>query len=276
MKMSCIRRLGLKSTTSNWTGRLRSRNRIFRFGDRTRALNTHLWPTDHYDRKIFNTGAGAMKFIILILIAMGGNTKTLKDSSHVPTGFKTDTLPQRQIDSLIQVSLKRMRKFGLEDGDTAIVIIARINKLYLVRSDGEVIRSYDVSTSRFGVGSEAGSYKTPPGMHMICEKIGEGQPLGMIFKGRKPTGKIAKIERRPVNLPKDYITSRILRLEGLEEGVNKGPGIDSKERFIYIHGTAEEGLIGLSTSFGCIRMRNKDVIELFEMVRESTLVDIVP
>ena len=141
---------------------------------------------------------------------------------------------------------------------------------------GRVLRSYSVSTAKNGTGSRAGSEKTPLGRHRIHKKIGAGEPLGRVFEARTATRRVATIHTAPIDLPEDVITSRILWLEGLEQGQNRGRGVDSRERFIYIHGTNEEGLIGSPASHGCVRMRNLDVIELFELVAEGTTVEIVP
>ena len=143
-------------------------------------------------------------------------------------------------------------------------------------ADGAVVRSYAVSTAKNGVGSQAGSERTPLGRHRVHKKIGAGEPLGRVFEARAATRRVATIHTDPVDLPEDVITSRILWLEGLEQGKNRGRGVDSRERYIYIHGTNEEGLIGLPASHGCVRMRNRDVIELFELVGEGTAVEIVP
>ncbi len=138
--------------------------------------------------------------------------------------------------------------------------------------DGRLQRRYPVSTSKYGIGSRAGSNRTPLGMHYVRRKIGAGAPAGTIFRGRVDTGKVARIEHRPVATGDDFVTSRILWLKGLDAGRNRGDGVDSYARYIYIHGTHEEGLIGQPASHGCIRMRNADVIELFDRVPERTLV----
>jgi L,D-peptidoglycan transpeptidase YkuD (ErfK/YbiS/YcfS/YnhG family) len=134
---------------------------------------------------------------------------------------------------------------------------------------------YPVSTAKNGVGSKTGSQRTPLGLHRVHSKFGAGEPLGMVFDARRATGKLAAIHTTPVDLPEDVITTRILWLEGLEAGKNRGKGVDSHTRFIYIHGTNEEGLIGQPASHGCVRMRNRDVVELFELVAPGTLVEIV-
>jgi len=125
-----------------------------------------------------------------------------------------------------------------------------------------------VSTSRFGTGNRDGSYMTPPGLHVIEEKIGDGAPPWTIFDSRENTGVIWRAGMDDVN----QILTRILRLRGLEQGVNAGPGIDSYERYIYIHGTNNEKMVGTPMSHGCICMKNDDVIRLFDMVDVGTLV----
>ncbi len=146
-------------------------------------------------------------------------------------------------------------------------------KLYVMR-DNQIWKEYPVSTSKYGVGNESGSNKTPLGKHKVREKFGAGAPINTIFKSRENTKKIAEISIKAEETGKDLVTSRILWLEGTEDGINKGNGIDSYLRNIYIHGTSEEGLIGTPASHGCIRMKNKDVIELFDLIPIGTQVEI--
>ena len=130
-----------------------------------------------------------------------------------------------------------------------------------------VLASFSVSTSGFGLGSEPGSSKTPFGRFAIGEKIGEGAPLGAVFESRVPTGEIAALQC-PGDL-RDRITTRILWLQGLEpENAN------THERYIYIHGTNHEEQIGEPCSHGCVRMRNVDVAQLFDLVDPGTAVSI--
>ncbi|PCJ52446.1 MAG: hypothetical protein COA79_24160 [Planctomycetota bacterium] len=150
-----------------------------------------------------------------------------------------------------------------------IVIDIEKQKLYLCNPN-KIVKTYDISSSKFGLGESANSYKTPRGTHKISEKIGEDGPLNGIYKDRKFTGRIATVLKEKIDSPKDYITSRILWLDGIE---NKNK--NTKERYIYIHGTYEEGLIGTKASHGCIRMKNKEVIELFDFIPKNTLVEIV-
>jgi lipoprotein-anchoring transpeptidase ErfK/SrfK len=137
-----------------------------------------------------------------------------------------------------------------------------------VASKQSVVQEFPVSTSRFGIGNEEGSFKTPPGVHRICEKIGDGAPAGRIFRDRIDTGEDWPIGKQGDNL----ILTRILRLEGLQQGINKGKGIDSYERYIYIHGTNNEDRIGQPLSQGCVCMKNDDIIRLFDSIEEGTIV----
>lgn len=133
------------------------------------------------------------------------------------------------------------------------------------------IAMYSISTALKGPGNEMNSLKTPLGIHRIAEKIGAGCEVGTIFKGRRATGEVlADFTQKTAN--EDLITSRILWLDGLEEGINRGGDVDSKQRYIYIHGTHAEDTIGQAVSHGCIRMKNADVIELFERVLINDLV----
>ncbi len=170
----------------------------------------------------------------------------------------------------------RSLKYSYPESDQKHVAVVSIydQRLYFYKNS-ELYKTYPVSTSRYGIGNKKGSYKTPLGLHRIVSKIGADAPLGAIFKHRKQTEEIARIFKTKVTMPYDLVTSRILRLEGLELGVNKGAGIDTYGRYIYIHGTHEEGLIGQPASIGCVRMTNRDVIELFEEIPENSLVLIV-
>lgn len=146
-------------------------------------------------------------------------------------------------------------------------------QLLIVKRGSREVRSYAVSTSARGVGEELDSLKTPRGLHRIAEKIGRGELPGTIFKSRKSVGR--QWSRASSNPAGDFILSRILTLEGLQEGINRGSNkehrcVDSRRRCIYIHGTHEESKVGTPSSHGCIRMRNIDVIELFELIPLGT------
>jgi len=136
----------------------------------------------------------------------------------------------------------------------------------LTLHEGPEFRQYPVSTSKFGLGTEPGSFKTPLGRFEILKKIGDGSPPGAIFKGRVPTGEIGGSSD-----PGDLVQTRILWLHGLDpENAN------TLDRYIYIHGTNHEEEIGTPASHGCIRMGNADVAELYERVSEGTPVFIQP
>jgi lipoprotein-anchoring transpeptidase ErfK/SrfK len=151
----------------------------------------------------------------------------------------------------------------LKSSQTEIRISIGAQKLELWEK-GKRRRTFPVSTSRFGLGTEEGSLKTPLGRFKIAEKIGHDQPSGTIFRGRVPL--------KPGDPPpdtEDWITSRILWLDGLDPGNS-----NTRDRYIYIHGTRHEDKMGIPDSHGCIRMRNADVIELFQLVHEGAAVTI--
>src|ERR1043166_4645025 len=129
-----------------------------------------------------------------------------------------------------------------------------------VKENEQPIRTYSVSTSQFGIGTEEGSFKTPTGRFCVAQKIGDDMPSGTIFVGRAP---LPPDERPPAT--EDLVTSRILWLDGLDE-----QNANTRDRFVYIHGTKHKDKIGTAASHGCVRMRNADMIELFEMVDEGT------
>ncbi len=156
-----------------------------------------------------------------------------------------------------------------------ILVNTDCQKLYTLNIKGDTLDIYPCSTSKYGIGNQLGSNKTPLGVHRIADKRGDGKPLGAIFKAKIYTGQEAEIVQSPVSTGKDYVTTRIMHLEGTEPGVNKGEGIDSYRRYIYIHGTPEEGLIGKPASHGCVRMKNEDVVKLYDQVSVGTIVEII-
>ena len=145
-----------------------------------------------------------------------------------------------------------------------IRIDAKAQTLELLH-DSRVVLQFPVSTSRFGLGQASGSFQTPLGRFRIHQKIGGDQPLNTVFRGRVPVASPSDWEKES-----DLITSRILWLDGVEP--HNG---NTRERFIYIHGTNEEHLVGQPASHGCVRMRNGDVTRLFDLVEAGTEVEIV-
>jgi L,D-transpeptidase YbiS len=152
--------------------------------------------------------------------------------------------------------------------DVHVPLLLRIDatrQLLDVFRNGELYKSYPISTSKFGLGFEPGSNKTPLGRFVVAEKIGAGAVPGSVFKSRNPTGEIALQGGE-----EDLILTRILWLDGLEEN-----NANTRERYIYIHGTNQEALLGTPASHGCVRMRNTDIAECFDEIPEGTPVEIV-
>ncbi len=167
------------------------------------------------------------------------------------------------------VEYLEIRYPGVElEGDILYVSVAR-QTLFHVKGS-RLVQEYSVATASNGLGSQKDSYRTPTGLHYIGEKIGKKVPPFGILKDREFIGLLA--ERDPLGDDKDWITSRILWLEGMEPGHNQGGNVDSHDRYIYIHGTANERSVGRPSSRGCIRMLNSDVIALFEQIPLGTLV----
>lgn len=137
-----------------------------------------------------------------------------------------------------------------------------------------VVARFPVSTSARGAGEREGTEQTPRGLHEVRAKIGAGAPEGAVFEGRRPTGEICSEELMREHPGRDWILTRILWLRGLESGRNRSGHVDSMRRYIYIHGTPDEGALGSPASHGCIRMSNADVVELFDRVAIGTPVEI--
>lgn len=152
-----------------------------------------------------------------------------------------------------------------------LFVSIRLQKLFHIENNS-IIGEYPISSAKKGVGNQKNSNKTPLGLHSIKEKHGAETPLNGKMIGRIFYGHIATIYSDTTSSKTDDITSRILWLSGEEKGVNKGENIDSYQRYIYIHGTSEEGKIGTPASHGCIRMTNKDIIKLFSLVKLNTKV----
>ncbi len=156
-------------------------------------------------------------------------------------------------------------KYSKEKLDNFIYIGVKRQKLYLFEAN-IISKIYKVSTSLKGAGNEMSSYKTPLGLHFIYEKIGNNAPIGTLFINKKNTNKIVEIDSLTLNQNKDEITTRLMSLMGKELNINKGGRVDTFKRGIYIHGTSNEKSIGKPSSHGCIRMKNNDIIELFNSV----------
>jgi len=146
--------------------------------------------------------------------------------------------------------------------------------LDLIDIQGLLLRRYPVSTARNGPGQVKGSYCTPLGRHIVRAKIGTGQPENTVFVARRPTGERYTPELASKFPDRDWILTRILWLSGCEIGHNRLGDVDTMRRYIYIHGSPDSVHMGRPGSIGCIRMRNSDIIDLFDLVPAGTLVDI--
>ena len=146
--------------------------------------------------------------------------------------------------------------------------------LELLDDLGKIVKRYPISSGEKGLGEKNGSYCTPRGKHIVRAKIGAGQPANAVFIGRRPTGEIYSPELGAQYPERDWILTRILWLSGCEPGFNRLGDVDTMRRYIYIHGTPDEVAIGKPGSHGCIRMRNADVIDLFDRVPAGTPVEI--
>jgi L,D-transpeptidase YbiS len=139
---------------------------------------------------------------------------------------------------------------------------------------GRVLKSYPVSTATKGAGEQNGSLCTPRGRHIVRAKIGAGQPLNAVFVRRRPTGEVWSSAMHDKYPGRDWILTRILWLSGCELGKNRLGNVDTMRRYIYIHGSPDTAEMGKPGSIGCVRMRNRDIVELFELVAPYMPVDI--
>ena len=167
---------------------------------------------------------------------------------------------------------ERLEGLGLPSAEDCIVVSIDQQKLWLFK--GAQCEAYVISTARAGRGCVQDSLQTPTGMHQVGEKIGDGAVPGMVFKARQPTGKLAADWPSPED---NLITSRILWLEGLEAGINQGTDaegrvVDTRRRFVYIHGTNQADKLGRPNSHGCVLLSDADVIRLFDKVPIGTRV----
>ncbi|MCM8623192.1 MAG: L,D-transpeptidase [Candidatus Accumulibacter sp.] len=155
-----------------------------------------------------------------------------------------------------------------------IEISIRRQTLTLSDDSGQVLRCYPVSTAKNGPGEVSGSFCTPRGRHLIRAKIGTGEAVNTVFSARRPTGEIYGQELAERFPQRDWILTRILWLSGCEPGRNRLGRVDTMRRYVYIHGSPDTTPMGCPGSIGCIRMRNADIVELFDLVPPYTPVDI--
>ena len=147
-------------------------------------------------------------------------------------------------------------------------------ELVLRDEKGEAVKTYSVSTAKKGVGEKNGSLCTPRGRHLVRAKIGAGQPLNTVFVRRRPTGELWSPELDERYPGRDWILTRILWLSGCEPGHNRLREVDTMRRYIYIHGSPDSAEMGKPGSIGCVRMRNRDIVELFDLIPPYTAVEL--
>jgi lipoprotein-anchoring transpeptidase ErfK/SrfK len=156
------------------------------------------------------------------------------------------------------------------------LIVSLTDQVLELHNPGSATIQFPVSTSRYGPGERCGSLCTPRGRHMIRARIGAGLPRRAVLRGRRPTGEIWSPALASQYPGRDWILTRILWLSGCEVGRNRLGGVDTMRRYIYIHGAPDIEPMGVPFSHGCIRMRNDDILRLFDAVRCGTAVETIP
>lgn len=167
-------------------------------------------------------------------------------------------------DSIWKQALAR----GLPPDSILLLVNVAAQQLILIHA-GRIERTYVISTSSKGLGDVCDSYMTPTGFHAVVEWIGDGEPAGRVFKARKPLDEVIPETAWANSSAPERITTRILRLDGLEPGVNRGGDVDTLSRFVYLHGTNHEDKLGQPASKGCVRVGNRDMIDLFSRTKGS-------
>ena len=199
-------------------------------------------------------------------------------ASRIPDSERPHTSPPPFAEGLASV-----RRWAPDGAGRWLLVDVAAQRLHLMEA-ALSLASWPVSTAAAGVVGREGSGGSPPGAHRIARRIGDQAPPGMVFVSREPTGRIwaqahrglcTGNEEAAADHLEDLILTRVLTLDGLEDGVNRGPGVDSNERYIYIHGTNAEARLGTPCSHGCVRLANADVMALFELVREGDPVVII-
>lgn len=201
--------------------------------------------------------------LAIAAMATGCRTDAGAQETDPPRIVVDQLLPQMEMDSLNSAGWRE------RVGDRLGLWVSAARQQLIGIEAGRVRFIYTCSTAEKGVGNRENSNQTPLGWHFIDERIGEGMPWGAIFTSRRYNGEDWKPGEETT---KDYVLTRIMWLRGLESGKNVGEGIDSHDRFIYIHGTPAEEKLGQPASMGCIRLSNNDVISLFDTTRTGTRV----
>ena len=152
------------------------------------------------------------------------------------------------------------------------IVVSLRDQTLRLHGEGGAARTYRISTAKNGPGEQQGTGCTPRGLHVIRAKIGAGQPEGAVFVGRRPTGEIYSDDLAQANPQRDWILTRILWLCGREPGINRFGPVDTMRRYIYIHGCPDNAPMGVALSHGCVRMKNREIAELFDLVETGTAV----
>ncbi len=218
-----------------------------------------------------------ISFISIVIFSCNVKDNNISSSADISSNQEniiiSETLNSNSIVNKYNSILDEAKqKYGYDSyNDYILIANTEEQKMYLIQND-ILIEEYIISTGKAGEGNIKNSNKTPLGFHKIIEKIGTDAPIGTIFIAKQNTGQISKIYTDNTDTDNDPVVTRILHLDGLEAGYNKGGNVDSYSRYIYIHGTHEEGLLGTKASHGCIRMSNSDVISLFRIIPNQTIV----
>ena len=157
----------------------------------------------------------------------------------------------------------------------SIIVNIAEQTLSVFTLENHLVKKYRIATAKNGPGEKFGSECTPRGKHIIRAKIGDKEPLNTVFIGRRATGEIYTPDLKAEHPNRDWILTRILWLSGLEKGKNRLGAVDTMRRYVYIHGCPEEDKMGIPSSHGCVKMRNSDLIELFDLIPVKTPVEII-
>ncbi len=163
----------------------------------------------------------------------------------------------------------KFNRLVMETSASHLKISLAKQRLDVTDASGQSISNYSISTAKNGAGERINSECTPLGWHVIDQKIGAGVTVGSVFVGRELTGEIYSKTLAQQYPNRDWILTRILWLSGLEPGVNQGGEVDTFSRYIYLHGTPDQSIMGLPGSHGCVRMHNEDIVDLFDRVHKG-------
>lgn len=194
-----------------------------------------------------------------LLAGMAGGAVTPSNAANPNTAAPEPTATQRYA-----VAFQEALARGLPSDGVLLLVSVPAQRLSVIEA-GRPSHTYQVSTSDRGVGAQSGSYRTPPGWHRVAERFGGRERPGRVFVARRPTDRLLRYHELRSDADEDLVVTRILWLEGLEPGVNRGGAVDSYLRYIYLHGTNQEHRLGTPASRGCIRLSNRDILELFEL-----------